>query len=56
MYTVRHGAPQVHRDSFVCGCAGVDVPKLCVGLSLPGFEGHFFESPYAICVEGNLRG
>ena len=21
-----HGAPQVHRDSFVRGCAGVDVP------------------------------
>ena len=44
------------------GCAGVDVPYSFV---TPGFvclfvclsvAPHFFEFPYAICVEGYLRG
>ena len=53
-----HGAPPVCRD-YVSLCVGVrewiDVGALV--FSLPGFvTPHLFKFPYAICVEGSLKG
>ena len=59
-----HCAPQVRRDWFVRGCVGVEVPWVCVSFDTSGFclsvclsvTSHFIDFPYAICVEGYLRG